>query len=103
MQACSTTGQIGSAAVLGAGAVVLWHLRRSRHPVAAPASTNPDVNLDVGGTVQVPAWDADGAARIAYRGSHWQARHVGPGLAAPGLHVIRAVEGSCLLLERAPH
>ena len=97
------TWQIGTAAVVGASAVVVWHLRRSRQPAAAPASTNPDVNLDVGGTVQVPAWGADGCARIAYRGSHWEARHVGPGHAAPGLHVIRAVEGNRLLLERAPH
>ena len=97
------TWQIGTAAVLGAAAVVVWHLRRSRQPIAAPASTNPDVNLDVGGTVQVPAWDVDGRARIAYRGSHWQARHVGPGHPVAGLHVIRAVEGNSLLLERAPH
>ncbi|MDH4393103.1 MAG: NfeD family protein, partial [Aquabacterium sp.] len=97
------TGQIGTAAAVGTAAVVLWHLRRSRQPAAAPAATNPDVNLDVGGTVQVPAWGDGGHARIAYRGSHWQARHVGAGHPAPGLHVIRAVEGSCLMLERAPH
>ena len=97
------TGQIATAAVLGGGAVVAWHLRRSRRPAAAPAATNPDVNLDVGGTVQVPAWDADGSARIAYRGSHWEARHVGTGHPVPGLHVIRAVEGNHLLLERATH
>ena len=97
------TGQIATAAVLGGGAVVAWHLRRSRRPAAAPAATNPDVNLDVGGTVQVPAWDADGSARIAYRGSHWEARHVGTGHPVPGLHVILAVDGNRLLLERAPH
>ncbi len=97
------TGQIATAAVLGGGAVVAWHLRSSLRPAAAPAATNPDVNLDVGGTVQVPAWDADGSARIAYRGSHWEARHVGTGHPVPGLHVIRAVEGNHLLLERATH
>ena len=97
------TGQIATAAVLGGGAVVAWHLRRSRRPAAAPAATNPDVNLDVGGTVQVPAWGDDGSARIPYRGSHWEARHVGTGHPVPGLHVIRAVEGNRLLLERAPH
>jgi len=97
------TGQIGTAAVVGASAVVVWHLRRSRRPAAAPASTNPDVNLDVGGTVQVPAWADDGSTRIAYRGSHWEARHIGHGHPQPGLHVIRAVEGNRLMLERAPH
>ncbi len=97
------TWQIATAAVVGAAAVVVWHLRRSRQPAAEPASTNRDVNLDVGGTVQVPAWGADGLARIPYRGSHWEARHVGSGPLLPGLHVIRAVDGNCLLLERAPH
>ena len=38
-----------------------------------------------------------------YRGSHWEARHVGTGHPVPGLHVIRAVEGNHLLLERATH
>jgi membrane protein implicated in regulation of membrane protease activity len=95
--------QIAGAAVLGGGATVLCHLRRSRHPAALPAATNPDVNLDVGGTVQVPTWQPDGTARVHYRGSAWDVRHVGPGHPAPGLHVIRALEGNRLLLERAPH
>lgn len=97
------TAQTGMAAVLGGGAVALWHLRRSRQPAGLPAGTNPDVNLDVGGKVQVSAWQADGTARISYRGSAWDVRHTGPGQPAPGLHVIRAVEGNCLLLEPAPH
>ena len=96
------TGQIATAAVLGGGAVVAWHLRRSRQPGALPAQANPDVNLDVGGTVQVPHWEPDGSARIHYRGSAWDARHVGHGAPAPGLHVIRSVEGNRLLLERQP-
>ncbi len=97
------TGQIATAALLGGGAVAVWHQRRSRQPKALPAATNPDVNLDVGGTVQVAQWQADGSARISYRGSAWDARHVGSGQPQPGAHVIRAVEGNRLLLERAAH
>ncbi len=96
------TGQIGTAALLGGGAVVVWHLRRSRQPAALPAQANPDVNLDVGTTVQVPQWEPDGSARIHYRGSAWDARHVGASTPTPGLHVIRGVEGNRLLLERQP-
>ena len=96
----SLTGQIGAAALLGGGAVVVWHLRRGRQPAALPAQANPDVNLDVGSTVQVPQWEPDGSARVHYRGSAWDARHVGAGAPAPGLHVIRSVEGNRLLLER---
>lgn len=96
------TGQIAAAALLGGGAVVAWHLRRSRQPVALPAALNPDVNLDIGGTVQVDHWQADGSARVHYRGADWDARHAGTGLPGPGEHVIRAIEGTRLLLERAP-
>ena len=94
------TAQIACAAVLGGGAVVLCHLRRRRLPPALPAQTNPDVNLDIGSTVQVALWQADGSARIAYRGSTWDARHAGGGAPQPGAHVIRGVDGNCLLLER---
>ncbi len=94
------TAQIALAAVLGGGAMAGWHVRRSRRPPALPATANPDVNLDVGTTVQVPHWQPDGTARVPYRGSSWEARHVGGGAPQPGPHVIRAVEGTRLLLER---
>ena len=95
--------QIATAALVGGGAVGFWYLRRSRQPAALPASTNPDLNLDIGSSVQVPAWQADGSARVSYRGTDWNARFVGSGSAAPGAHVIQAVDGSCLLLARAAH
>ena len=94
------TVQIACAAVLGGAAVVLCHLRRQRLPPALPAQTNPDVNLDIGSTVQVVQWQADGRTRVAYRGSTWDARHAGGGVPQPGAHVIRGVDGNCLLLER---
>jgi membrane protein implicated in regulation of membrane protease activity len=94
------TGQIASAALLGGGAMVAWHLRRSRQPAALPAAVNPDVNLDIGGTVQVDHWQADGTARVHYRGADWDAHHAGTGQPTPGEHVIRAIEGTRLLLER---
>jgi membrane protein implicated in regulation of membrane protease activity len=96
------TTQLAAAALVGGGATVVWHLYRGKRPAALPADVNPDVNLDVGSTVQVPQWKPDGTARVPYRGSSWEARHVGGGAAQPGLHVIRAVEGTRLLLERQP-
>ena len=96
------TAQMAVAALGGGGAVGLWHLRRSRHPVAAPANANADVNLDIGSPVHVPEWTADGTARVAYRGADWDVRYVGAGVPSPGLHVVHAVEGNRLLLERSP-
>jgi membrane protein implicated in regulation of membrane protease activity len=89
--------QIVSAALVGGLAVLLWHQRRARQP-QAPSASNPDVNLDVGQQVQVAQWQADGRTTVRYRGADWQARFGGSGSPAPGLHTIRAVEGSCLVL-----
>jgi len=94
------TGQVLTAAVVGGAAVVGWHLKRSRMPPAAPAASNPDVNLDIGQSVQVETWTPDGLAKVQYRGAAWQARFIGSAPAQSGRHVIRAVEGSCLLLDR---
>lgn len=96
----SPTGQLLAAAAVGGAAVVAWHRRRSKAPQSAPASSNPDVNLDIGQSVQVTAWSADGLAQVHYRGAAWQARFVGTPPAQSGRHVIRAIEGSCLLLDR---
>jgi membrane protein implicated in regulation of membrane protease activity len=94
--------QIATAAVLGGGAVGAWHLGRPSAAAALPAAANPDVFLDIGSTVQVVRWQADGSARVHYRGSEWNARHVGAGPATAGEHTIRAVEGSRLLLDPTP-
>ncbi|MBW8847657.1 MAG: NfeD family protein [Burkholderiales bacterium] len=94
------TGQVLTAAVVGGAAVAIWHLRRSRMPAAEPAASNPDVNLDIGQSVHVDAWSAEGLAHVHYRGAAWQARFIGNAPAQGGRHVIRAIEGSCLLLDR---
>jgi membrane protein implicated in regulation of membrane protease activity len=94
------TVQMVAAAIVGGVAVFVLHRGRAKAPKAAPASSNPDVNLDIGQSVQVEAWSADGLAQVQYRGAAWQARFIGSEPARSGRHVIRAVEGSCLLLDR---
>lgn len=94
--------QFVAAAVVGGGAVVAWHLVRRQRPRVAP-SADRDLNLDIGERVQVAQWQPDGATRLPYRGSVWSARYVGPGQPEPGTHVIRAIEGNLLLVDRLPH
>ena len=98
--ALSPTGQVLAAALVGGAAVVGWHRQRGKAPRAVPAASNPDVTLDIGQSVQVDAWSPDGRTQVQYRGATWQARFVGSVPAESGRHVIRAVEGSCLLLDR---
>ena len=62
------TGQLLAAAAVGGAAVALWHRRRLTLPAALPSAENPDVNLDVGGRVQVEAWGTDRQAKVQIRG-----------------------------------
>lgn len=89
-----TTAQVVAAAVVGGGATAAWHLRRARQPRSAPAASNADVSLDIGRVVDVDAWDAEGRARVQYRGASWAVRHADGGRPLPGTHVIVAVHGS---------
>lgn len=93
--------QLGAAAVVGGGAVAAWHLRRARGAAPPPIEANPNVNLDIGTRVQVPQWQADGTARVIYRGASWAARHAGGDTPTPGDHVIVALHGNELVLKRA--
>ncbi|MEO8296637.1 MAG: NfeD family protein [Burkholderiales bacterium] len=102
----SVTTQLLTAAVVGGGAVVIWHLRRPGRGPAVPAGANPDVLLDVGQRVHVAHWQADGTARVAYRGATWTARLEAPPTAEakpqPGTYVIHAIDGSMLVLGNGP-
>lgn len=95
-------GQLLSAALVGGGAVIAWHFKRRSEPRGLPASENRDVNLDIGETVHVGAWDAEGSTQVNYRGANWSARYAGSGTPQPGLHRIHAIDGTRLLLEPAP-
>jgi membrane protein implicated in regulation of membrane protease activity len=91
--------QLLSAAAVSGFGIVGWHQHRKRQPGALPATANPDVNLDVGQTVEVDSWQMD-RAEVQHRGARWQARYIGSTLPSPGRYTIRALEGNCLLLDR---
>jgi len=56
-------------------------------------------DLDVGEQVSVLLWNPDGTARVHYRGDQWHAMHHGPHLPRAGVHRIRSVEDTHLVLE----
>lgn len=95
------TVQMLVAAAIGAGATTAWHLKRLNGPRSAPSGSNRDVNLDIGQRLSVPLWQADGSARVHYRGSDWAVRFAGSGLPAPGEHVIVALDGNELRVAPA--
>jgi membrane protein implicated in regulation of membrane protease activity len=97
------SAQVITAAVLGAGTTAVWHFKRARSPRSAPVESNRDVQMDIGQSVQVAAWDSNGSARVSYRGSAWDIGFRGPGVPLPGEHVIVAVQGNRLIVAPAAH
>ncbi len=94
--------QVAIAAMVGGLATWVWHLRRSAQ--AAKAAVDPIGHMDVGHTVQVLQWQADGTARVQHRGSPWNARlRTPPSLGhqpEPGTYRIAALDGTELILEK---
>jgi membrane protein implicated in regulation of membrane protease activity len=90
-------GQMLVAAIVAAIGTLL--LRRSRFGKIErrPASANPDVNMDVGQSIHVPAWQ-DGVARVMYRGAQWDVELAPGEVAAPGIFKIREIRGSRLIV-----
>jgi len=62
------------------------------------AARNADVNLDIGQSVHIDAWEATGTARVRYRGATWQVELAAGNARAAGRHVIVEVRGTRLIV-----
>ena len=97
----SLSAQIIVAAVVGGGAVVVWHLRQTKRHLQEPAAqANANVNLDIGETVQIEAWNADGTADVHYRGARWTAIHRSGVSPSAGAHRVAELIGNRLLVDK---
>jgi membrane protein implicated in regulation of membrane protease activity len=92
--------QLVVAAVVGGGFVVAWRLYKQKTHSAAPASSNRDVNLDVGEHVRVDQWNPDGTSSVKYRGANWSVSLVPGAICLPGDYIIVEVVGSRLIVNR---
>ena len=93
--------QLITSAVVGAGAVVgCYQFKKRRGAAELPASSNRDVNLDVGETVQVDAWNPDGTASVKYRGAQWTVMHRPGNAPTAGAHRVAEVIGNRLLVDK---
>ena len=61
---------------------------------------NPDVNLDIGESVHVDAWNADGTATVRYRGAQWTVVSRAGSTLSPGEYKVAEVVGSRLVVEK---
>mgnify|MGYP002137430483 CR=1 FL=1 len=92
----SVTWQIVTAAAVGGAAAVLWHLKKPLNNDAQDSN----VHLDIGETVSVEAWDAQGHTQVKHRGAQWTAVWTASQAPEPGLHRIVEITGSRLVLEK---
>ena len=92
-----TTQLVVAAVIGGLGAVLLgqWRKRQTTTPQEAH-----DQHLDLGATVQVDAWDAQGTAQVKHRGAAWTAVLAPGQTALAGAHRIQAMAGNRLILEK---
>ncbi len=94
------TTQLIVGAVVGCGAVVAWHQIRKRRPGDPSVRSMRSVNLDVGETVMVDAWQPDGTTQLKYRGANWTGIHPAGVTPTNGPHRVSELVGSRLLLEK---
>jgi membrane protein implicated in regulation of membrane protease activity len=93
-------GQYTVAAVVGSAAVVALYLVKRRRPEDPSVRSLRSVNLDVGETIQVDAWQADGTASVQYRGAQWTAVLAEQQTTQAGLHRITELKGNRLVLAK---
>ncbi len=78
------------AGVVATAAAHQWRMRRALPP--------PQAGLDVGQPVHVENWNADGTARVAYRGTQWTAELATPDTPRARTMYIVAMRGSILVV-----
>lgn len=94
------TVQVLVAAVVGGGTVVVWHWKRSKSARPAKAQANRDVQMDIGETVHVTAWNEDGTASVKYRGAQWTVvladKHA---VLTTGYFTVKSLDGNRLVVH----
>ncbi|RKP52698.1 NfeD family protein [Trinickia fusca] len=94
----SAAAQYAWAALIALVAVIAlrrsrWGQRRQRRD----ATSNPDVNLDVGAVLEVTTWH-ERRARVPYRGAQWDVELAPDAHEDARVYEVAAVRGSCLIL-----
>ncbi|MFH0129716.1 NfeD family protein [Variovorax sp. EL159] len=95
-----TVTQLLVAAVIGVGAVLVWYSIQRKRPPAPPTGTNRDVNLDIGESVFVDAWNPDGTATVRYRGAQWTVVPRAGRAPSTGEHRVVEIIGSRLVVDK---
>lgn len=91
--------QLLAAAAIGAGAALVCLQWKKKRPTQPSARADRSVNLDVGETLLIEHWGADGTASVKYRGAQWTAIHRPGAVPAAGMHRVAELVGNRLLVD----
>ncbi|MDY7572814.1 NfeD family protein [Actimicrobium sp. CCI2.3] len=90
------------AGVVGVGATIALNRSKLGKGSRVVAARDPNINLDVGQMITIDQWQhpvgGRSTARARYRGALWDVEYIGAGVAQAGVHEIREIRGSCLLV-----
>ena len=95
----AVAGQLGVAAVVSVATVGGWHFLRPRG-AGGRGEVGENMDFDAGEEVNVDAWAADNTCTVRYRGTTWTAVPADGSALATGMHRVRRVDGSRLVLEK---
>lgn len=90
--------QLIVAAVVAVTATGILHRSRFGRPARSDPARDPNVNIDIGQSVQVDAW-SDNRARVMYRGAMWDVQLAPGAIAQAGKYRIVEVQGNRLVLS----
>ncbi|CAB3795030.1 NfeD family protein [Pararobbsia alpina] len=90
------------AAVVAALAVWLLHRSPYGRSMRPGATRNPDINLDIGETLDIEGWH-NGLARATYRGTQWDVELAEGEVEHAGRFEIAEMRGSRLVVRACPN
>jgi membrane protein implicated in regulation of membrane protease activity len=94
------TLQLVTAACMGGGAVAVWYQVQKKKSAAQKVISQREASMDIGQSVDVDHWHANGTAQVKYRGSSWTAIHAQGAQPSQGVHRIVDIQGSQLVLDK---
>lgn len=92
--------QLLVAGLVSSAATLAWHARRAKGEHTTP-SADKNMQMDIGGVLEVRTWNEHGSARVMYRGAEWSVKSSATATTPlpTGTHRIIEVRGNTLIVS----
>jgi membrane protein implicated in regulation of membrane protease activity len=96
-----SSAQLVVSALVGIAATTALRRGRVGKLAKRDPARDPNVNLDIGQTLEIDHWSGTNSARTMYRGAMWDVELEQGGNARPGVFVIREIRGNRLIVANS--